>query len=486
MLGRHWRLLAWLLAVALLTRISAFGDGAYSDDEAFYFLVGLRMHDGLLPYVGIWDRKGPGLFALYYLMTGVSHAFIASQVTALFAATATAFIAAKSAELISNRSGGNLAGTAYLVMLPFYGGAAGQSPVFYNLLIAMAGLLVLQSRDTMLEGRLAPRLYGAMFSAGTAITFKQTAAPEAAYLGCYCLWLLRRGGASPGAIVRASLKLGCTGLLPIAAFALGYALLGHFTQFWQAMVGANLQRIYYPPVQTFMRAGSFLLYCLPPVLLAIGGLLVRTQRPDSNRAFLLGWLLASAVGIVLVPNFFHHYALPLLLPASIIAGRLMLGELIWKVLAAAMLAITLVSGPAFAFAERARSRANMASLTREILKRDHHPRLLIYEGPVDLYRQVGSTPPTPLLFPMHLFHVYESRSSPMDPAAQLRRILAWRPSVVVKYRNLGPGQENPQTLHLIEQYVATCRPWFTKSVPEVFAGHEVIVYGDCASAASAT
>jgi hypothetical protein len=485
----RWRwpaLLLWLLAVAVVTRFSAFGDGAYSDDEAFYFLVGLRMHDGLLPYVDVWDRKGPGLFALYYLITGVSRAFVASQVAALLAATATAYVAARSAEIISNRTGAVLAGTAYLLMLPLYGGGAGQSPVFYNLLMALAVLLVLHSRDALHDGRVGLPVYGAMVSAGCAITFKQTAAPEAAFLGCYCLWRLHRGGAAPIAVMRNALVLAAAGLMPMTVFAGAYALLGHGAQFWQAMVGANLERVYYPPAETLQRAGNFLLYCMPPALLAVGGLASRSGKSDDERPFLLGWLLASVVGVVLVPNFFQHYALPLILPASVIASRLMLRQRVWQVFACAMPLLALATGPAFAFADRGRSRETMDALTAEILRRDLHPRLLIYEGPVDLYRRVGSLPPTALLFPMHLFHAYESRTSPVDPAAEMRRILAWHPSVVVKYRDLAPGQENPQTLRLIERYVAGCKPWFTRSVPEVFSDHEIIVYGDCASAASPT
>jgi hypothetical protein len=485
---RDWRpaLLLWLLAVAVLTRLSALGDGAYSDDEAFYFLVGLRMHDGLLPYVDLWDRKGPGLFALYYLITGASQAFVASQVAALLAATATAYVAAMSAQIVSNRAGALLAGTAYLLMLPLYGGGAGQSPVFYNLAVAFAVLLVLRSRDALRDGRVGLPVYAAMFSAGCAISFKQTAAPEAAYLGCYCLWQLHRGGAAPGAVLQSAVSLAVAGLAPMAVFALGYAALGHGARFWQAMVGANLQRVYYPPAETLHRAGNFLLYCMPPALLAIGGLATRSSEDGGERAFLLGWLLASVVGVVLVPNFFQHYALPLILPAGVIASRLMLGRPVWKVLACAMPLLALVTGPAFAVADRNRSRQTMRVLTSEILRRDPHPRLLIYEGPVDLYREVGSTPPTALLFPMHLFHAYESRTSPVDPAVEMRRILAWQPSVVVKYRDLALGQENPETLRLIERYVAQCRPWFTRPVPEVFSSHEIIVYGDCAKAASPT
>lgn len=472
-------LVAWLLVLALMTRISAFGDGAYSDDEAFYFLVGLKMHDGLLPYVDIWDRKGPGLFALYYAITAVSRSFVASQIAALIAATLTALTIAAMGRMLSNRAGAVLAGSAYLAMLPLYGGAAGQSPAFYNLLVALAALLVLRSRDGLRAGRVEPAVYLAMASAGLALTFKQTVLPEALFLGGFCLWLLHRAGRAPAALARTAVLLGLAGIAPMAIFALAIAGAGHFAQFWQAMVGANLRRAYYPAGDTLRRAFQFLAFCIPPTALALGGLVARGEQTAGTRGFLGGWLLASVAGVMIVPNFFQHYALPLLVPACVAASRLMVRDRVWNAFAVAMPAFALVSGPAFAFSDRAQSRGNLDFVANEIRRRDSHPRLLIYEGPVDLYRRVGSTPPTPLLFPMHMFHVYESRTSPLDTAGQMRKVLAWRPTVVVKYDDLGAGQENPATLRLVQRYVARCRPWFSGQIDEAFARHHVVVYGDC-------
>jgi hypothetical protein len=120
---------AWFLLFALLTRASVFGDPHYTNGEAFYLLVGQRAHEGFLPYVDIWDRKGPGLFLTYYLISAISFAVVTYQIAALLAAATTAFIVNQIAERFSTRTGAMFAGTFYLALLPLYGGGGGQPNV---------------------------------------------------------------------------------------------------------------------------------------------------------------------------------------------------------------------------------------------------------------------------------------------------------------------------------------------------------------------
>src|SRR5262245_35140099 len=81
-LATRWVQVAWFLAFALVTRVSVFGDTNYFNDELLYLLIGQRMHEGLLPYVGLWDRKGPGLFLIYYLFAAFSQSVLTYQVAA--------------------------------------------------------------------------------------------------------------------------------------------------------------------------------------------------------------------------------------------------------------------------------------------------------------------------------------------------------------------------------------------------------------------
>jgi hypothetical protein len=154
-------------------------------------------------------------------------------------------------------------------MLPMYGGAGGQSPVFYNLWMALAALLLLRARRAG-GGAAERRALGAMALAGFALTFKQSAAPEAALFG-----LPRCGGCAalplPGLAARA-LALMAAGLAPFALFGGFYALIGHFGAFWQAMVTANLAKGYDPAGDHWLRIRAMAISASPALLLALAGL----------------------------------------------------------------------------------------------------------------------------------------------------------------------------------------------------------------------
>ena len=354
----RWTQCAWFLAFALLTRFSVFGDPHYTNDEAFYFLVGQRAHEGFLPYVDIWDRKGPGLFLVYYLIAGVSGSLLAYQIAALLAAAATAQVVNLLSERISDRKGAMFAGTFYLALLPLYGGGGGQSPVFYNIFMALSALLVVQARARLREGRVGAPVYLAMASAGLAITFKQTAIAESAFLGCYCLWQMR--GIGPVKLLRSALLMMLAGAGPTLLFGAGIAVFGHFGEFWQAMVGSNLQRTYYPAGATLERGIKFALYCSPAALLALTGIVPKHASVLWARPFLTGWLVASIAGVLMVPNFFEHYALPFALPASVAASRFVYCRGLRPLYVYVVLAAVVLIGPAFRFEDRRESRTSIA------------------------------------------------------------------------------------------------------------------------------
>ena len=283
----------WLLILALISRISVFGDTNYFNDEYFYFQAGLRLHDGDLPYVDVWDRKGPGLFLTYWLTAFFSRSVVAYQTAALLAAAATAYLANCIAGHFTSRIGAMLGGALYLVLLVFFGGGGGQSPVFYNLAMALAALIVVEALPQLRRGEVPLSLYGAMAAAGFAITFKQTAICESLFLGLFVLWQLRK--TSPPRLAAIALGLIAAGAAPMALFASLYAFAGHFPEFWHAMVTANLAKTVNPADDMGRRIGTLTMLLSPALLPALAGVLIRSE-PSRNTALIPDRLAAGGHG----------------------------------------------------------------------------------------------------------------------------------------------------------------------------------------------
>lgn len=263
----------WFFAFALLTRVSVFGDTNYFSDELFYLQIGQRMHGdglrgGLLPYVDLWDRKGPGLFALYWLIAALPGGVIAYQVTAWLFVGTTAMVIQRIAERFASPFAATLAATLYIAMLPMYAGGGGQAAVFYNLFVALAALRVLQDRSV-----------SAMALAGLAASFKQTALVEGLFLGLWGLWQVRGQGLARLAAL--GLQMAMAGAMPMALGAAFFALGGHFTEFWSAIVTSNLTKTYNPDGSAASRIAALAIVGAPILLPAFAGALIR-------RGFVMG------------------------------------------------------------------------------------------------------------------------------------------------------------------------------------------------------
>ena len=468
--------IGWFLILALVSRVSVFGDTNYFNDEYFYWQVGLRMHQGALPYVDMWDRKGPGLFLTYWLPGFFSRSVYAYQTAAMLAAAATAYLVNCIAARFTNRIGAMLGGSLYLVLLVFFGGGGGQSPVFYNLPMALAAMLVVRALPRLRQGAVPASGYAAMAAAGFAISFKQTAICEAVFLGTFVVWQLWHAKVAPLRLAGAVLALVAAGTLPMALFAAFYAWVGHFGEFWHAMVTANLAKTYNPAGDMGKRIATLAALLSPAWIPALLGLLIRdtapAQSPGASRTFLAGWLIAGAVGVAVVPNFYEHYLLPLCLPVSVAAARALGFRKIGPIYGYAAVLFILLLGPGFDFAARQASRAAMAAAAADIRASSAQPRLLVYEGPVDFYRQIGSYPPTPLYYPLHLYFPAESNVSHVATAEAMRAIIAWRPTAIVTYHAYPAYEENQDTAPLVHGYIkAHCRLKAQRQFPEVYSSH---------------
>lgn len=426
--GAVWLL---LLVVAFAIRAHDFGNPVIHVDEQYYLLVGDRMLHGALPYVDFWDRKPPGLFLLFAairLLPG--DGILAYQIVAtLFAAATAGTITVAAGRLGARPLGGLAAALAYLVWLGFLSGRGGQSPVFYNLFMALAGTLMLRLPTLAREERRRTILgqgAAACLLAGLAIQTKYTPVVEGACFGLAHLFYLRRAGAGWAATAGAGLCWALLGMAPTVAAIIGYRALGPvaFDAFWFSNFASVALRRGYPAAKIAGRLVGTAAQ-LSPFLACVAALLHGAPRPE--RTLALGWLVAALIGFAMIGAFFDHYALPLLVPLSILAAPV-LGRS-RAALAGMALAAGILGG--FHGVTEPDDRAAARAVAQVIARHSGQGCPYVFAGDAILYHLAHACVPTAYAFPSTLAYAAEQGATGIDEAAEVRRIMARRPPVVV-------------------------------------------------------
>lgn len=473
---RQLLLFALFLLIAIALKATTLGDTNRHADETFYFLVGQRMHEGLLPYVDVWDRKPFGLFAIYYLIAMVSHSVLVYQLVACAMAAGTAFIVARIVAVWADVRAALFAGVIYLFANGPFEGGTGQTPDFYNVLIAGAALCLSLEMPRLLTGSVGHRTWVAMALCGLAITVKQTTLFESLYFGVAAVFCLWRGGMRPVALVRFAATAAAIGAAPTLAVAAGYALSGHWPEFWHAMVTSNLVKR--TDSGAFAYLTATVVRAWPLLLMALGGL---ASAGRSNAGwFLGGWLFAAVVGFLAVPNFYVHYLLPVIVPLSVASG-LLLARTRFRLVLVVAVALYAMLWDRPDRSERTRaSIESMNRLSSAVRQHDAGGGLLVFDGPVYLYALTGKPFLSPLVFPHHLNHAIEADVSHLDTLAEVERVLANRPGVIVMSRFARNYPVNRETRAKVLGYVsANCR--HREEIGLVESGRPVptLVFGDC-------
>ncbi|WP_375397169.1 ArnT family glycosyltransferase [uncultured Sphingomonas sp.] len=446
--ARGIALSALLIAVAVALRARDFGNPVIHVDEQFYLLVGDRMRHGALPYVDIWDRKPVGLFLIFAAIRMLpGEGILAYQLVATLFAAATAWLIAQAGRRLgAGSSGAVVAAVAYLLWLSLLSGRGGQSPVFYNLFVAGAGLLTLRlpglaarrdRRGIVVNGAVACLL------AGLAIQTKYTPVVEGAFFGLAHSWYLRRAGGGWPVMVGAALLWAILGIAPTAIVVADYWRRGpaFFQAFWFANFASVALRKGYPAAKIAARLAGTTTQLLPFIVMAVMAWRARPRCPEILLAF--GWLAAALIAFAMIGAFFDHYALPLMVPLTIVAapvlGRYraaMLATLGWGVL---LLAFHVATEPDDRVAARAVARAMAANSGRECP--------YVFAGDAILYHLADACLPTAYAFPSTLAYSPEQGATGIDEAAEVRRVMARRPPVVVTMDHpLAPWNRDSQAV----------------------------------------
>jgi hypothetical protein len=441
-----------LCVVAIAARAIQFGNPVVQVDDQFYLLVGERMWHGLLPYVDIWDRKPIGLFLIYGAIRGLGgEGVLQYQIVATMFAAATAIVIYRIAGRIASPGGATAAGTVYLVSLGMFGGEAGQSPVFYNLPVALAALAAIRvverpefDRRSLADAAVATLLMG------LAIQIKYTALFEGAYLGLVLVWSARRAGIATRSLVAAAGLWVTLGVAPTALAWAAYAAIGHGNDFFFANFTSIFERGTERPWVTLGRLAAMAVKLLPLAYAAAVGLWPSRGRPAEHapdtmlvRAVVAGWALVAVVGVLVFGSYFDHYALPLLVPLSVAAapvlgdpaaGLAVIARGRSRFVQASIVLILFASVVTFTTIDRNQRERGTGRAVRDMAA-FIRPRLtdclFVYDGEPILYKLTDSCLPTRWPFPDHLNNLREDGAIGVDTLEETKRIMAGHPHFVV-------------------------------------------------------
>jgi 4-amino-4-deoxy-L-arabinose transferase-like glycosyltransferase len=424
-----------LFVAAFAIRLPHFGNPAFMIDEQFYLLAGDRLLHGQLPFVDIWDRKPIGLFLIYAatrLLGG--EGFVQYQVVATLFAAGTACTIFAIARRTAGDVGATIAGLLYLLWIEIAEGGGGQASVFYNLLVAGAAWLVLDALQRREMPAFRRRAFAAMGLIGLAIQIKYTVVVEGFFFGLVLAWGTLRRVPSPARALGEIALLALTALLPTLA-ALGfYAAIGQLHAFWFANFSSIFQRAPTDPIELQYRTQMALFRLAPFTICALAGALHlrRDRRPATRRwqVFMACWMGAALGGFFAVGVLYAHYLLPVFLPFSIAAAPIFARWPIGPVLAvlAAWLPASALHYPDFAATTgEQRQMAALAALVPADVKTGC---LQMFDGPPILYYLTHACTLSRFVFPDHLSAAIEAHAIGVDPAAEVRRILALRPRAI--------------------------------------------------------
>jgi len=471
-----WVLLS-LLSVALFTRGWRIGDPDIHIDEQFYLLVGDRMWQGALPYVDIWDRKPILLFLIYAALRPLSPDGIAAyQIGALVFATATAFMIVLIAQRFASLRGAWLAGAAYLVYLPLLGGAGGQAPVFYNLLMAIGAWEVFRACEADDSACIWRHGLRCMLCAGLAIQVKYIAMIEGIGFGLWLTILMIRQarGFAVRIVPRVAIWIAVAVAPTLIAFTF-YMLIGHGLAFAQANFLSIFQK--HQPAD-FPSADILLItsFKLAPLLFvaAFSLLHILRQRPvDLSLSFLLLWTSFAIAGFFALGNYYDHYALPLLVPVAILCAPLLATPVRGPLAIAVFEAFAIW---VFGFPPDALKKAHehqieaMAEAAQPYMSRGC---LYLFDAPPVIYLLTHSCLPSRYAFPGHLNEAAEAEA--VDATHAMADLLATRPPAIFYADRPLRTPRNLTTKAMLED-VLTRDYQATASFPQGFPSRWQVLY----------
>ncbi|MDB5707520.1 MAG: hypothetical protein JWN66_4636 [Sphingomonas bacterium] len=427
------RRLAIIAVVAIVARLLTFGSPVVHVDEEFYFVAAQAWAHGALPYVDVWDRKPIGLFLIYLPAgaLGLPLGLWFYQAMALASLVGTALLIARLADRAGWNKGALAGALAYVLWVNFVDGQGGQAPIFYNLLIAGAAALIAPRADER-----APRIgagFAAMALVGCALQVKYSVVFEGVFFGLWLLWCEWRAGRRL-AILPYGAGLIAVSLLPTLLAWLAFARLGAGDAWFYANITSILARQPDPMLEQLGNLFKIALIVSPLVAATLLAIRSGEEAGPATRAvrhWLFAWTVAAALGLLVFGSWFEHYALPLMVPLAACSSGFFGDHRNGRRVALAVLLIAFVSGQGVLLLKRHNrgTRGEVAAVAQAI---GPGPGCLyVFSGESVFYPASGRCTLTRYVFPSHLGRLREQGAIGVDQRAEIERIFALRPAIVV-------------------------------------------------------
>lgn len=435
-------------ALTLVLRSRFFDNPAIYIDEQFYLVVADRwLHQSLIPYVDVWDRKPIGIFVIYLLSFIFPNAVVGYQIIATLFVLGTCAVIYSLGKQLADARVGFAAAVLYPGTLMLMLGQGGQTPVYYNLFVAAAVWLIAKAlRSARVE-------YGALLGAalcfGLALQVKYICVLEACALCLFALWHVARRNASGAAGLAVGMMV--MGLLPTAVAGAAYAVTGH----WDDFYFANFQSIFAKNIWKLSGADYAKRFLIATglsihVLLLSGYAVFVVLRGEVLRRPLiiavLIWIAAAFAGGMMMGTPAEHYFLPTMAPLSLLAamGLMHLNDRFvahrlpgWIApYAALMILVIIPTGASFIAAHRTERTWGKPATIYEI---GDYLRTALKDGdclyvfnrlPIFYYLSQACLPGK-FIFPNHLYDASELKALPVDVPAELDRVLTSRPAMIL-------------------------------------------------------
>ncbi|MEP3421892.1 MAG: hypothetical protein ABJN35_09180 [Erythrobacter sp.] len=445
-----------IVLIAILIRAPYLGDPAADPDEQLYSVMGQAWLVGDMPYRDIWDRKPPGLFALFagfHWIGGPSP--LAYQIPGIVATAVSALMIHKLAQKIGTPFGAVVVALLFLLNIPLFFMHLGQSETFLGPILLLQLIWIRRVFSSDDRAKVFRSLCAIMALGGAALQIKYSVLPFCALLAVLAavrLWQMRFGFM----LTAASLMFfSILGLLPTILFAAYFASQGEFEAFFFAnFISIFLRSEFYPLLaETNIHKLSTAAFPLGAFALLSTVTAHRMRARIDVPLFLLiaAFTAVGAFSLVMLGSPFVHYfglTLPFicLMSASFFSyhrsHRIFGGVALLLALACA------------SFAEQIEhSSSHRAAVTALVADIEAHVPadecIFIFDGPTILYASANRCIPTKFAFSPHLTSHHERSALNVDPASETARIMAEEPGAILVTDAFKTGQFLPETRDLV-------------------------------------